>query len=131
MRDFFTGRDMHVKGDINITDNSQQYKPLNQCTIEELVNERQYRTSLLKKEQRLKLNRLGLVLVVFGIILAGVALFYYLKGRKDISSLILGLGGILVGLASYKAFENPTEFEGRQISALNEIKYLLREHGIE
>jgi hypothetical protein len=131
LRDFHAGGDINVNGDVNITDNSQQYKPLNQCTNEELYEERQHRKYVLKKERQSKLNRLGLVWVVLGVLLASVGLYLFFIGQRDYCFLSLGIGGVLGLFATSKVIETPTVFEERQIATLNEIKNVLRERGAE
>ncbi len=131
MRDFKAGRDINVEGDVHIVDNSVQPKLLVVCTNEELFAERAHRDALLSQERKAKWKRLAVAWAVLGAILGLASLWFYLKGDTNLSSLILGLGGLAVGFASVKALERPNEFEERQIAALREIKMILRERGVE
>lgn len=129
MRDFKAGRDINVDGDVNIIDNSNQPKFLTICTNEELIHERAHRKKLLSQERIEKWKRITLAWVGLAIVLGSTSVWFYYNGKKDLSSLILGLGGLAVGLASVKVLEKPNEFEQRQISALNEIHMILKERG--
>lgn len=130
MRDFKAGRDIHVNGDVVIHDESTQVgKLLINCTNEELIDERAHRKSVLRGERRRKLNRLVVAWVFSGLILSGLAIYFYLNGRSELSSLALGGGSIAIGLGSIKMFIEPNEFERRQIDALKEITYIMRERG--
>ncbi len=131
MRDFKAGRDIHIGGDVYIHDESLQPKLLVLCTNKELFDERAHRKSVLAAERKRKFKRVASVWVFLGVILAGSAVWFYANGQANFSSLLLGLGGLAVALASVKVFEQPTEFEQRQLGALKEIHHILRERGIE
>jgi hypothetical protein len=60
-------------------------------------------------------------------LLASSAIWSHLLGRTDLVSLFLGLGGIMITAATLKAGDVVTAFEQRQLDALSEISYLLRE----
>jgi hypothetical protein len=68
--------------------------------------------------------------IIIGVALSIVALWFYLKGDPSLSSMILGFGGITVAFASIKVLEKPSVFEARQLAALQEIRLILRERGI-
>src|SRR5579875_2450961 len=102
MRDFKAGRDINVDGDVHIIDNSNQPKLLAVCTNEELIHERAHRNELLRHERKAKWKRLALTWVGIAIILGSASIWFYFDGKKDLSSLVLGLGGLAVGLASVK-----------------------------
>lgn len=131
MRDFKAGRDINVEGDVHINDNSTQPKLLVICTNEELLEERNHRKVLLSQERKAKWKRLALAWLVVAIGLGVVSIWLYFNGKKDLSSLLLGLGGIVLGIASIKVLEKPNIFEQRQLAALNEIRLILRERGAE
>lgn len=131
MRDFTAGRDINVDGNVQIIDNSNQPKFLTACTIEELVHERAHRKQLLRRERKAKWKRLALAWVGIVIMLGSASLWFYFDGKKELSSLVLGLGGLAVGLASVKVLEKPNDFEQRQIETLYEIRMILRERGAE
>lgn len=131
MRDINAGRDINVDGPVIITDNSQQqYKLLIHCTNEELLEEEPLRKQNLALERKGKLNRF-LVFIAFAALLAfAAATWYWFKGEMDAFSLVSGATGLMLGIASLKIWEHPTEFEQRQIDALNEIHMILKERGV-
>jgi hypothetical protein len=57
------------------------------------------------------------------------AVYFYLIGQSNLSSLIMGGAGIFMAFATMKVTETPTDFEQRQMASLNEIRTLLRERG--
>ena len=130
MRDFSAGRDINVGGDVFIHDESIEVgKLLVNCTNEELIAERVHRKSVLSGERKRKLNRLVVAWVVSGLLLTAASVYLYLIGQTNLSSLLLGGGGIAIGLGSIKVMAEPNEFELRQQSTLKEIAYILRERG--
>jgi len=131
MRDFKAGRDINVGGDVHIHDESSHPKLLVLCSNEELVDERVHRKAVLSGERKHKFKRLAFVWLVSGVVLAVGALWFYATGRSNFSSLLLGFGGLAIAFASVKVFEQPTEFEQRQLAALKEIHHILRERGVE
>ena len=131
MRDFNVGNDLHVKGDLHINDNSNQSKLLIDCSNNELFEERTHRKSLLSGERKSKWKRMAIAWLGIGCVLGIAAIWFYYQGNPNLSSLVLGLGGFGTAFASIKVLEQPTEFEARQIDALNEIRLILRERGIE
>lgn len=131
MRDFKAGRDINVGGDVHIHDESTQPKLFVLCTNEELFDERVHRKSVLAGERKRKFKRLASAWLFSGVVLSGGALWFYANGQANFSSLLLGLGGLAVAFASVKIFEQPTEFEQRQLAALKEIHHILRERGVE
>lgn len=131
MRDFKAGRDIKVGGDIHIKSESPQPKHLSMCTNEELIEELDHRRTLLSNERKRQWKSIAIMWLVCGVALSIVALWFYFKGDPNLSSMILGFGGLAVGFASIKVFEQPSVFEDRQLAALQEIKLILRERGIE
>lgn len=131
MRDFKAGRDINVGGDVHIHDESFQPKLLILCSNEELFDERFHRKAVLSGERKRKLKRLAFAWLFSGIVLAAGALWFYVNGQSNLSSLLLGFGGLAVAFTSVKVFEQPTEFEQRQLAALKEIHHILRERGVE
>ncbi len=87
--------------------------------------------AVLSRERKRKFKRLAFAWLVSGIVLAAGALWFYANGQSNFSSLLLGFGGLAVAFASVKVFEQPTEFEQRQLAALKEIHHILRERGVE
>jgi len=130
LQNFDNNGNMNAGRDINIIDNSNNSKLLIDCTNSELHIEREHRTNLLRQERKAKWKRLATLWMVFAVVGSAVALyFYFIKGNTNLSSIILGLAGIAASVASVKLFEAPTQFEARQIAALNEISMILRERG--
>lgn len=131
MRDFNAGRDINVGGDIHIHDESSQPKLLILCTNQELFDERAHRKEVLACERKQKFKRLVFFWLLSGVVLSALALWFYVTGNSNLSSLLLGFGGLAIAFASVKVFEQPTEFEQRQLAALKEIHHILRERGAE
>lgn len=131
MRDFKAGRDINIGGDVHIHDQSTQPKLLVLCTNEELFDERAHRKVVLSDERKRKFKRLAFAWIVSGVVLSAGALWFYVNGQSNFSSLLLGLGGLAVAFASVKVFEQPTEFEQRQLATLKDIRHILRERGVE
>lgn len=129
MRDFRANGDINVHGDVVITDNSQQtYKPLTQCSNEELRAERSHRFQLLEEEKNRK-SRFALSFILIAVI-AGIVLaaWYFISGKVELAMFGVGIAGVVMPVAaSFKIAEQQTQFEARQIQALNEIQMLLRE----
>lgn len=130
MRDINAGRDIKVDGDFVVNDNSQQYKLLIHCSNEELLAEEPSRRQQLKDERKAKLNKFLAFIAVAATLIFVSGVWQWFNGKMDAFALITGAAGFMVGLASLKVFERQTEFEQRQIAALNEINMLLRERGV-
>jgi hypothetical protein len=130
MRDFKAGRDINVEGGVHIRTESSQPKSLSMCTNEELFNERTHRKTLLSSERKRKGKFIAVVCVVIGGGSGLAALWFYTQGNSNLSSLILGLGGIAMAFTSLEILKEPSEFEARQLAALQEIKLILRERGL-
>ena len=132
MSDFNAGRDINVGKNIHIQTETFHPKPLSICTNSELFNERVHRRALLSKERKRKFKLVGFLWVFAVLTISGFALYaYFISDNPNLSSLILGLGGISTLFYSIKLFEQPSEFETRQLAALKEIRLILRERNIE
>ncbi len=86
---------------------------------------------MLSNERKRQWKSIAIMWIVVGVILSIVALWFYFKGDPNLSSMILGFGGLAVAFASIKVFEQPSVFEARQLATLQEIKLILRERGID
>lgn len=128
MRDIAAGRDFVVQGDL-VDKSSEQPKLLFVCTNEELFHERTQRRQLLQSERKAKLNRLAFMWLFIVLAFAAIALWLQVQGWGNLSNFVLGFGSLFGVLTSLKFIEQPTEFEARQLAALEEIKMLLRERG--
>lgn len=71
------------------------------------------------------LKFLGVAAVLF----LAAAGWYWFKGAIDTASLVVGIAGVLVAVATLQAADKPTGFEQRQLATLLEIRTLLRERG--
>jgi hypothetical protein len=131
MRDFKAGRDINVGGDVHIHDGSTQPKLLVLCSNEELLDERAHRKVVLSGERKRKIKRIAFAWLVSGVVLTAGAVWFYANGQSNFSSLLLGFGSLAVAFASIKVFEQPSDFEQRQLAALKEIHHILRERGAE
>jgi hypothetical protein len=130
MRDIKAGRDINVEGGLTIYDHSQQIgKLLVHCTNDELRGERIHRKNLLHGERKRKLSYAVLFWFICAAVLVALAIYTYGTSNFNLSSLILGLGGVAASIGSLRLFVDPTEFEVRQRAALTEIDHILRERG--
>ncbi|WP_157384065.1 hypothetical protein [Burkholderia glumae] len=133
MRDFKVSGGISAGGsvDINIVDTSEQPKFLVNCTTPELWNEREHRKVLLSQERWRKVRVIGLFWLIVAVCLAGAALYFYSVGNSNIANALVGLGGLAMMAITAKVFDEPTEFERRQLKALAEIRHILRERCVE
>lgn len=129
MRDFNSG---NIHGDVTINDNSNvsEYKLLVHCSNEELLHEEKHRRKLLRKERS---RRRGvffkfLCLAIFLFLIA--AAWFYFKGELDDVTVFIGGAGVMVGIATLQGVDKKTQFEKRQIDAINEIHNILRDRGV-
>lgn len=128
MRDFNNGGD--IIGNVTIHDNSVEYKPLNQCSNEELAYEEKHRQDILNKEQDRK-NSIFFKFIGVSVGLCIIAfLWYSFSGGHSFASTALGASGVLLAFFSIGIVDTKTEFENRQISVLHEIHMLFRERGV-
>ena len=127
MRDFRAGRDIHVGGNVHIYDQSHQRKLLVECTNEELYTEQQHRKGLLAEEKRRKLKYLAVLTLMAAAILGGFAVGSYIKGYTEQARLLLPLASLVIAMQGVRIWKHPTEFEQRQLAALQEISMILRE----
>ncbi len=128
MRDFKSG---DINGDVNIIDSSKnENKLLVNCSNDELLLEEEHRKNILRGERKRKSK---VTLKFFGfcaVLLLIAAGWYFINGKMDIVSTLTGGAGIALGVANLSQADKTTEFEMRQINALNEIHMILRERGV-
>jgi hypothetical protein len=134
MRDFTAGRDINVGRDLYIQEETNQlYKPLAQCTNEELYPEREQRKALLKEERKRKAKRLAWFWLGSEILLCVAAL--WIKDVPIFSSLtplFFGIGSLLVGGGAWRAFfECQSPLEQSLVADLQEIKVILGKRGVK
>src|SRR5688572_20187930 len=101
MRDFMkAGNNLHIGGDVYITDqsNSSQPKLLVQYTNEELYAEWQDRKQRLSHEKKYKIKRCAAICLCVSVVLCSVGVWYYVQGNTLLSSLLIGLCSVFVGL---------------------------------
>lgn len=127
MRDIFTGGNVHVAGNVNITDNShQEHKLLVQCSNEELMHERPFRQENIRLEGQRKVGRLLPFIGVAILLFVVASAWAQLNGKVDLVAFISGLGSMILGAASIKAAVTPNAFERQERHALREIDLILR-----
>lgn len=131
MRDFKVGNDLHVEGNLHINDNSNQSKLYIDFSNDELLDARIYRTELLSGERKSKWKRIAIAWLGIGITLGLAAIWFHFQDKPNLSSLTLGIGGLMTAFATVKVTEHPTEFEARQMAHLDEIRFNLKERGIK
>lgn len=107
----------------------EEGKPLNQCSTEELKQERAWRQRLLKKERQRQF--LQLLKLLIWLLTGGGATWvtsHWLPWPHWLLLALGGLGVVLPGMAIYALGQKgDTEFAQRQIATLKEISHLLRE----
>jgi len=113
-----------------VHDESQQYKPLGQCSNPELLEEESHRQELLEDERQGKFRKYMLAFGAAAVCLFLAGGWYWLQDGMDMFSLLSGASGLLIGLVSLNIYHQPTEFERRQWEALHEIQMILRERGV-
>jgi hypothetical protein len=123
------GGSINAGGDIIVGDSNQnRSKLLIDCSNEELYAERQHRQKKLTDERKRIFNRIALVLAVAAGGLAIVYLWlYFFENNKELANVCVTLAPLLLGFATLKLREQPTEFELRQQLALKEIQMILKE----
>lgn len=129
MQDVNAVKNLDVLADFPGTDTAPLEPLLRHCSTADLLIEAPYRRYKLAKERRLKLLRL--------IVTAGIAAAIFCAGlwywrRDGITDLavVLTVFGFMLGVASLKRHDMPTEVEEMQLYALREIDWLLRERGL-
>ena len=130
MRDFKAGCDINVGGDLHVGDQSQEFKPLAQCTNNDLFREREHREALVARERAGRNKKWLILMAVAGVLLFTAGTWYWFHGKNDLFSLLSGAAGVVLALATLRFGDEPTRFERRQLKALDEIRMLLRERGI-
>lgn len=129
MRDFKSG-DIH--GDVTINDSSRvtEYKLLVHCNNDELLGEEEHRRKILRKERSRKGKIFFRFICLAVSLLLIAAVWFYFKGELDDVTVFIGGAGVAVGIATLQRSDNKSQFERRQIDALNEINHILRERGV-
>ncbi len=113
---------------INDHSNTNIYKPLSQCNIDELQHEYKHRQNLLNSEIKQKKRRYRNVALFVAFVATAFAIWNYFNGYAELSKFIIAIGGFIAPILIYlQSSERQSEFEIRQIKVLNEIIYLLRE----
>ncbi len=69
-------------------------------------------------------------LFIAALLCVAAYIWYQINGSYDMASIALGGAGVMIGFATIQQSGRQTEFEQRQIAALNEIQMLLRERGV-
>ena len=128
MRDFNNDGDMQVEGDFVINDHSQNIvgKQLDNCTSEELFQERPFRQENLQLERSRKVNR-AIPHIAFAVVLfIAAAVWALINGKSDLVAFVLGTGSLVVGFATIKGVIEQNAFEIQEQNAIREIKLILK-----
>jgi hypothetical protein len=128
LRDFNNSGDMNVNGDLVINDQSQNTigKPFENCTNEELFQERPFRKENLRHERNRKIKT-AIPFLAFAIILfIAAATWGQLAEKPNLVTYILGIGALVVGFATIKGVIEPNEFEIQEQSAVKKINMILK-----
>lgn len=120
-------------GDINILENNNIPVPklLKQCSNDELLEEIEFRKKMLSKERMQTKNKYKPIIYIS----AAIFIFGFIWGTyevRDITNILnwlYALPGAILGIVSLVQMSEPSKFEKKHISALNECKDLLRERG--
>jgi len=133
MKDVTAGRDITIDGDVSITNTANsEFKPLNECSSDELFDERRHRNGLLKDERRKKNRKIFTFIKIAFFVILILVIWYYFSNKIDLIMFLVALLGVVLPVSTaIKLSEVQTMFELRQIAALNEIAMLLRERGVE
>ncbi|WP_353191072.1 hypothetical protein [Pandoraea pnomenusa] len=131
MRDMNVGGGINVGRDFIINDESRnESKLLINCSSDELVLEERHRRSLLSKERSRKNGRLFKILLVATVVFLCCLGYYYWTGHTNLVTFLISGASLAAAVGALKGHERPTEFELRQLAALKEIQYILRERGV-
>ncbi len=113
---------------INDHSNTNIYKPLSQYNIDKLQHEYKHRQNLLNSEIKQKKRRYRNAALFIAFVATAFAIWNYFNGYTELSKFIIAIGGFIAPIWIYlQSYKRQSEFEIRQIKALNEIAYLLRE----
>ena len=98
------------------------------CSTDELNEEYNHRAKLLKEERASKRRVSNITTCVALTVGIAIAIWYQIKGEATIAMFLIGIFGVIVPFMTGNSTLNKvTEFEQRQLDALKEIEYLLRE----
>lgn len=132
MRDFNNDGQINVQGDFNVTDNSHnEYKPLERCSVAELLEERPFRQENIRIEQALKVKRLRPLYTLCILLFVAAAAWTAINGRADLASLLMGAASVFIGYLSLKATIEPNSFQVTEQTAVNTINTLLKQRRAE
>lgn len=132
MRDFNTGGDIAVHGDMNVGDNFySEHKLLIHCSSEELLQERPFRQANIRIEQSKKLKRLKPFYAASVISFIAAAAWATANGKSDLISFLMGSASILLAYASLKAAVEPNAFQVEERNAVDEISKILKQRRVE
>ncbi|MDP3008206.1 MAG: hypothetical protein Q8N30_03945 [Methylococcales bacterium] len=127
MRDFNNKGRLHIEGDFNINDASNNdYKLLINCTNDELLHEKIFRNENLKNEFKEKIRSFLPIYVLFTVLVLLFALCAFLYGMSDLFTFIFGASSVLTSsLSVYLTFEK-NEFEIQETIAIKSIDLILK-----
>ena len=132
MRDFNNDGDINVKGDFNITDNSQtEHKLYIHCTNEELLADRPFRAENIKIEQKNKVQRLKPFYALTILSAFAAAIWAMYQGKTDLITILIGAVSAFLGYQSLRATSEPNAFQREEQDAVNEIAKILKQRRVE
>ncbi|MGC1547234.1 MAG: hypothetical protein WA777_01790 [Rhodanobacter sp.] len=128
MRDFNSGGgDIHVGGNVNINNGSQNvHLPYPQCSTEVLLNDLPFRKENIKIEQKEKVERLFWYLVGGVILLLGACTGAYIQGNTNLVALGVGALGAFTSVLSIKFMIEPNRSQRIEQQAVDEIVQILK-----
>lgn len=120
-------------GDINILENNNIPAPklLKQCSNDELLEEIEFRKKMLSKKRMQTKNKYKPIIYISAAIFSFGFIWgtYEVRDITNILNWLYALPGAILGIVSLVQMSEPSKFEKKHISALNECKDLLRERG--
>ncbi len=132
MRDLKNDGQISVHGDFNVFDYSKnEYKPLIECSNEELFLERPLRQENIRYEQAKKVKRLKPFYALSAILFFAAAGWAMINGKTDLASFIMGSASLFLTYQSLKATIVPNSFQVEEQNAVNEISKLLKQRRVE
>ncbi|WP_261413449.1 hypothetical protein [Serratia quinivorans] len=132
MRDFKNSGDINVNGDFNVSDNSKnEFKLYVNCTSEELLADRPFRSGNIKIEQRKKIKRLKPFYILTVLLAFAAAVWAMYNGKTDLITILMGAISAFLGYQSLIATIEPNAFQKEEQMAVDEISKILKQRRVE
>lgn len=130
MRDFTIEGPINAQGDVIIHDQSNQYKPFDQCSNDELFLEEDFHYNRLEQEQH-RTDKIVLRGFLFAVCLLFVTFIWgYLLNNWDMISGVSGVLGVLLAYLTLVRSDKPTRFQLILLERLQAIDDILRLRGV-